>query len=209
MRLFEFEAKEAFRRAGLPLPPSGVVTTPGEAAKITEELACPVVLKVQVLAGGRGKAGGIKFAESPKEAKAVSQELLKMTIHGYPVRQLLIEKQLDIQQEIYLGITIDRARRRPVAICSAMGGVDIEQVAEKHPEKIARFLIDPVLGLREFEARRLAKAAGFKERSLVKVATLMMRLWRVFVDNDAELTEMRESEMWKAGAQVRALRPYK
>jgi succinyl-CoA synthetase beta subunit len=190
MRLFEYEAKEAFRQAGIPLPPSGIATTPEEAAKIAKELACPVVIKAQILAGGRGKAGGIKFAKTPAETKTKSAEILKMTIHGHPVQRVLIEKQLDIQQEIYVGITIDRGRRRPVAICSAMGGVDIEQVAEEHPEKIARFWTDPVLGLREFEARQIAKDAGFEGRAMLQIAGFLLRLWQVFIKNDAELTEI-------------------
>ncbi len=190
MRLFEYEAKEALRQVDLPLPPSGLATTAEEAAKITKDMGCPVVIKVQVLAGGRGKAGGIKFADTPKEAKTVAAELLKMTIHEYPVDRVLVEQRLDIQQEIYLGITIDRARRRPVVICSAMGGVDIEQVAEKHPDKIARFWVDPILGLRDFEARNIAKEAGFEGKAMVKVAGLLLRLWQVFIRNDAELTEI-------------------
>jgi len=190
MRLFEFEAKDAFRRVGLPLPRGRLAKTPDEAEKAATELACPVVIKVQILAGGRGKAGGIKPANSPKEARKVAEQLLGATIRGCTVRQVLVEERLTIAQEIYLGITVDRARRRPVAICSAMGGVDIEQVAEQHPEKIARILLDPVLGLREFEARKLAKTAGFEGQAFLQIAGLTMQLWKVFVENDAELTEI-------------------
>ncbi len=190
MRLFEYEAKEAFRQAGIPLPPSGIATTPDEAAKVAKKLASPVVIKAQVLAGGRGKAGGIKFANTPAEAKAKTAEILKMTIHGHPVPRVLVEKRLDIQQEIYVGITIDRGRRRPVVICSAMGGVDIEQVADEHPDKIARFWTDPILGLRDFEARQIAKNAGFEGRAMLQVASFLLRLWQVFIKNDAELTEI-------------------
>ncbi|MFX0077995.1 MAG: ADP-forming succinate--CoA ligase subunit beta [Candidatus Hermodarchaeota archaeon] len=190
MRLFEYEAKEAFRQAGIPLPPSGIATTPAEAAKVAKELACPVVIKAQVLAGGRGKAGGIKFAKTPAEAKAKAAEILKMTIHGHAVQRVLVEKRLDIQQEIYVGITIDRDRRRPVVICSVMGGVDIEQVADEHPDKIARFWTDPILGLHDFEARQIAKNAGFEGRAMLQVAGFLLRLWQVFIKNDAELTEI-------------------
>ncbi|MFW9830717.1 MAG: ADP-forming succinate--CoA ligase subunit beta [Candidatus Thorarchaeota archaeon] len=190
MRLFEYEAKEAFRQAGLPLPPAGLATSPQEAAEITKKLSGPVVIKAQILAGGRGKAGGIKFAATPKEAESLTAELLKMTIHGHPVNQVLVEKRLDIQQEIYLGITIDRAQRKPVVICSAMGGVDIEQVAEEHPDKIARFWADPILGLHDFEARNIAKHAGFEGRAMIKVAGLLIQLWQVYTKNDAELTEI-------------------
>jgi succinyl-CoA synthetase beta subunit len=190
MRLFEFEAKDAFRRAGLPLPRGRLAQTPDEAEKIAADLACPVVIKVQILAGGRGKAGGIKPANSPKEARKAAEQLLGATIRGCAVRQVLVEERLNIEQEIYLGITVDRARRRPVAICSAMGGVDIEQVAEEHPEKIARILVHPLLGLRDFEARNLAKTAGFEGQAFLQIAALTMQLWRVFVENDAELTEI-------------------
>lgn len=190
MRLFEYEAKEAFRQAGLPIPKGRLAETADEAQKITTELAVPVVIKAQILAGGRGKAGGIKFAKSPKEAQKITDQMLRMTIHDHPVRRVLIEEQLDSAHEIYLGITIDRSQRQPVAICSSMGGVDIEQVAEEHPERIAKFYIDPILGLREFEARRLAKDAGFRDRTQLQIAGLLMRLWRVFTTNDAELTEI-------------------
>ena len=204
MRLFEYEAKEAFRQAGIPLPPSGIATTPAEVAKVAKELAGPVVIKAQVLAGGRGKAGGIKFAKNSAEAKRKAAEILKMTIHGHSVQRVLVEKRLDIQQEIYVGITIDRGRRRPVVICSAMGGVDIEQVAEEHPDKIARFWTDPVLGLREFEARQIAKNAGFEGRAMLQIAGFLLRLWQVFINNDAELTEINPLIVTKDGTYVAA-----
>lgn len=204
MRLFEYEAKEAFRQVGLPLPSSGVATTAEEAAAIAKDLGCPVVIKVQVLAGGRGKAGGIKFADTPEEAKTIAAKLLKMTIHEYPVHRVLVEQRLDIQQEIYLGITIDRGRRRPVVICSAMGGVDIEQVAEEHPDKITRFWIDPILGLRDFEARNIAKNAGFEGKAMVKVAGMLLRLWQVFIRNDAELTEINPLIVTSEGEYIAA-----
>ena len=190
MRLFEFEAKEAFQRAGLPLPRGQVVEDPDAAGKIAQTLAGPVVLKVQILAGGRGKAGGIKFAKTPTEARKLAKQMLELTIQGHPVRRILVEERLDISQEIYLGITVDRSQRRPIAICSAMGGIDIEEVAKKHPEKMARFAVDPLFGFREFEARRLCKAAGFEGRALLQIAGMLMRLWQVFVENDAELTEI-------------------
>ncbi len=190
MRLFEFEAKEAFQRAELPLPRGQIADSPNEAAKIAAEMNCPVVIKVQILAGGRGKAGGIKFAETPEQARTIAGQLLEMTIHGHKVQRLLIEERLSIAQEIYVGFAIDRAKRSAVAICSSMGGVDIEQVAEKHPEKIVKLPIDPILGLRDFEARLLAKEAGFKGRAFLKVAGIIMQLWNVFVENDAELTEI-------------------
>ena len=199
MRLFEYEAKEAFRQMGIPLPPSGVATTPEEAEKITSELASPVVVKVQILAGGRGKAGGIKFATTVSEAKSIAAKLLQMTIHDHPVHRVLIEKQLDIQQEIYLGITIDRSRRRAVVICSGMGGVDIEQVAEEHPEQIARLWVDPILGLRDFEARQVVKEAGFDGRLMLQIAGILLKLWQVFVRNDAELTEINPLIVTKNG----------
>ena len=199
MRLFEYEAKEAFRQANIPLPPSGLATTPEEAETITSELASPVVVKVQILAGGRGKAGGIKFANTASEAKSIAADLLRMTIHDHPVNRVLIEKQLDIQQEIYLGITIDRSRRRAVVICSAMGGVDIEQVAEEHPEQISRLWVDPILGLRDFEARQVVKDAGFDGRLMLQIAGILLKLWQVFVENDAELTEINPLIVTKGG----------
>lgn len=190
MRQFEFEAKEAFQKIGLAIPRGRVALSSDEAEQIARELACPVILKVQVLAGGRGKAGGIKRAKTPKQARSIADKLLGMEIHGHRVNRLLVEECLDIAQEIYLGITVDREKRKPVAICSGMGGVDIERVAEEHPEKIARLAVNPLMGLREFEARRLVKAAGFKGRELLHLSRIVIQLWRVFSDNDAELTEI-------------------
>ncbi|MFX1474546.1 MAG: ADP-forming succinate--CoA ligase subunit beta [Promethearchaeota archaeon] len=190
MRQFEFEAKEAFRKVGLSIPRGRTAQSSDEAEEIAKELACPVILKVQVLAGGRGKAGGIKRAKTPKEARVIAGKLLGMEIHGHRVKRLLVEECLDIAKEIYVGITVDREKRKPVAICSGMGGVDIEKVAEEHPEKIARLTINPLMGMREFEARRLAKAAGFNGRELLNLSRIIMQLWRVFSDNDAELTEI-------------------
>lgn len=204
LRLFEYEAKEAFRRVGLPIPRGRLAETGKEVANIATELSCSVVVKVQVLAGGRGKAGGIKFAKSPKEAQALAEKMLGMSIQDYTVQRVLVEEQLDIAQEIYLGITIDRSRRCPVVICSAMGGIDIEQVAEEHPEKIARFLVNPIFGLREFEARRVVSAAGFQNRALIQVSGLLMKLWQVFIENDAELTEINPLIVTKEGKYIAA-----
>ncbi len=190
MRQFEFEAKESFRKVGLSIPRGRLAKSSEEAERIATELSCPVILKVQVLSGGRGKAGGIKRAENPKEARVIADQLLGMEIHGHQVRSILVEECLDIAQEIYIGITVDRANRRPVAICSGMGGVDIEKVAEEYPEKIARLAVNPLMGLREFEARRLVKIAGFKGKPLLQLSRIVMQLWRVFSDNDAELTEI-------------------
>ncbi len=190
MRQFEFEAKEAFQKVGLSIPRGRVAQSSDEVEQVARELGCPVILKAQVLAGGRGKAGGIKRAETPKQARSLADKLFGMEIHGHLVNRLLVEECLDISQEIYLGITVDRTNRRPVAICSGMGGVDIEKVAKEHPEKIARLAVNPLMGLREFEARRLVKAAGFKGRTLLHLSRIVMQLWRVFSDNDAELTEI-------------------
>lgn len=190
MRLFEYEAKEAFKAAGIPVPRGRIAHSAEEAGEVAKELACPVAIKAQVLVGGRGKAGGIRFAETPEKAREVAEKLLESEIRGFRVRRVLVEEKLDIDKEIYLGLTVDRGLRRPVAICSGMGGVDIEQVAEEHPERIARLAVDPILGLRGFEARRLVKEAGFQGRQLLQVSGLLMRLWRVFVDYDAELTEI-------------------
>ncbi len=204
LRLFEFEAKEAFRKVGLPIPRGKLANKGEEVAQIATELACPVVVKVQVLAGGRGKAGGIKFAKTPKEAETLATQMLGMTIHDNKVEQVLVEEKLDIEQEIYLGLAIDRSRRCPVAICSAMGGIDIEKVAQEHPEKIARYLVNPIFGLREFEARRVVKAAGFQNRALVQISDLLMKLWQVFTENDAELTEINPLIVTKEGKYIAA-----
>ena len=143
MKLLEYEAKEYFRQFGIPTPEGKMVTRPEDAAKYVEELGKPVVIKVQLPVGGRGKAGGVKFADTPVEAAEAAGQLLGMTIKDLRVEKLYVEEKVGIVNEIYLGVTIDRNRKQHVVLASSEGGMDIEEVAAKTPEKIVRFYVDP------------------------------------------------------------------
>jgi succinyl-CoA synthetase beta subunit len=186
MKLPEYRAKDAFAEAGIPIPPGKVVTGAAEAATVCREIG-PVVLKAQVLTGGRSKAGGILFAARPAEAEARAAELLGKEIRGYPVREILVEKQLTIQSELYLGIAVDGSARRPVVIASDRGGVDIEEVAER---SILRRPVDPVWGFRPYRAREVVRRMGLTGQVGLQVADILHRLWGVFRKYDAELCEI-------------------
>lgn len=156
MKLHEYISKEVFASHGVPIPKGKVAATPKQARKIAEELGGRSIVKAQVLVGGRGKAGGIKLAKSAEEAESLAADILAMEIKGLPVRKVLIDEAVNIEKEIYLGITNDRAARQPVIMASAAGGVDIEEVAAKTPEKIIRAHINPLLGLQDYQVRNLA-----------------------------------------------------
>lgn len=156
MRLHEYQSKDVFAQHQIPIPRGRLASTPEEAKLIAEELNGPVVLKAQVLVGGRGKAGGVRLVNTPKEAEEEASKILGNRIKDIPVRRLLIEEGVNIQQEIYLGMTIDREGGETVMIASAEGGVEIEEVARVSPEKIASVGINPLLGLRDFQIRNLA-----------------------------------------------------
>lgn len=199
MKLFEHEAKDVFRAFGMPTPPGGVARTPDEAKKQAAEVGKPVVVKAQVLAGKRGKAGGIKFADTPEEAAKHAEEILKMKINDLPVEAVLIEEMLDIQQEIYAGITVDRNERKYVVIGSGAGGMSIEELAEESPEKIIKHHVEPDFGLQPFEAREIAIAMGFTGKSINKVAGFFLKLWQIVRDRDVELTEINPLILTKDG----------
>ncbi|RJS89373.1 ADP-forming succinate--CoA ligase subunit beta [Candidatus Bathyarchaeota archaeon] len=190
MNLLEFEAKEVFSRYGIPVPRGEVASTPSQAEEVAERLGVPVAVKAQVAAGGRGKAGGILFAETPQEARDVAGRLLGSEIHGLRVRKVLVEERLRIKRELYFGITVDRSSRCYVAIASSEGGVEIEEVAATAPERIVRFPIDPLYGLKSYHALRIAKALGYSGRQLRSLSSLFHRLYTLAVEQDAELTEI-------------------
>ncbi len=199
MKLFEHEAKDIFRAFGMPTPPGGVARTPEEAKKQAAEVGKPVVVKAQVLAGKRGKVGGVKFADTPEEAARHAEEILKMKINDLPVEAVLIEEKLDIQQEIYAGITVDRNERKYVVIGSGAGGMSIEELAEESPEKIIKHHIDPDFGLQPFEARDMAIAMGFSGKSINKLAGFFLKLWQIVKARDVELTEINPLILTKDG----------
>lgn len=190
MKLHEYQSKQIFAQRGIPIPKGKVATTAQEARDAAIELGGRVVIKSQVLVGGRGKAGGIKLAKSPQEAEDLAQQILAMTIKGLPVRKVLVDEAADIKQEIYLGITNDRAARRPVMMASSAGGVDIEEVARTHPEKIIRERIDPTLGLRDYEARNIALGIELPREHWKAFGQMAAALFQVYLDSDATLAEI-------------------
>ncbi|NWF94950.1 MAG: ADP-forming succinate--CoA ligase subunit beta [Candidatus Thorarchaeota archaeon] len=199
MKLFEHEAKDVFRTFNIPMPPGGLARTPAEASEVAKRVGKPVVVKAQVLAGKRGKAGGVKFANTPEEAGSVAKEILAMRISDLPVESVLVEEKLDIAQEIYAGITIDRNERKYVVIGSAAGGMSIEELAVESPEKIIKAHVDPFLGFGGYEARNMAIAMGFRGKLINQVADMFLRLWSVVEAYDVELTEINPLILTKDG----------
>ena len=190
MRLHEYQSKMLFARYGIPIPRGRVAASALEVRDIAEELGGRVVVKSQVLVGGRGKAGGVRLARSPSEAELMAQQILGMTIKGLPVHKVLVDEAADIQQEIYLGLTNDRTARRPVLIASAAGGVEIEEIARTDPAKIVREYIDPWLGLREYQTRRVALAIELSHDHWAAFNQIAMALYTVYRRCDATLVEI-------------------
>jgi len=190
MKLHEYQSKQIFARYGIPIPKGRVAATAAEAKQIAEELGGRAVIKAQVLVGGRGKAGGIRLAKSPEEAEDLATQILAMDIKGLPVRKVLVDEAANIEKELYLGITNDRAARRPVLIASASGGVDIEEVARKNPEQIHRVHIDPLLGLRDYQWRDVAVGMDLSKDHWRTFGAIAQGLWRVYIDHDATLAEI-------------------
>lgn len=190
MKLLEYEAKEYFRRHGIPTPQGRMITTPREARDYTTGLGKPVVIKAQLPVGGRGKAGGVRFADTPEEAAEVADALLGMRIKGLTVEKLYVEEKLRIVNEIYLGVTVDRRNKAYVVLASSEGGMDIEEVAAKTPERIVRHLVDPVHGLRSYHGNLVAKRLGYGGRKMLQFAAVVESLYELAVEMDAELTEI-------------------
>jgi succinyl-CoA synthetase beta subunit len=199
VNIHEYQAKDIFRRHGIPVPPGEVAATPEEAEQIARQFGGTVVVKAQVHAGGRGKAGGVKLARSPEEAKTLASQILGMRIKELPVQRVLVTPAADIANEAYVGIIVDRASKRAVFMVSPAGGIDIEEVAAKTPEKIMRLGVDPAFGLLPFEAMRL----GFFLYSDVKkaraAARIMEQLYSAFVDAGASLAEINPLVTTPAG----------
>lgn len=201
MKLYEYMAKEAFAAAGIPVPRGRLVSTPQQAADACSEIG-PVAVKVQILSGGRGKAGGIKFADTPAEAAAAAESLLGSEIHGHKVDRLLCEQKLKIERELYVGITVDSSARRPVLIASTQGGVNIEDVPEKN---IVRRHIGVTWGLFPYTAREVVRRIGLGgEPGAAKVLGVMLGLYRIFRQKDAELVEINPLVLLPGGDVVAA-----
>ncbi len=190
MKLHEYQSKAIFARHGIPIPKGSVADNAEQARQVAAEIGKKVVIKAQVLVGGRGKAGGIKLAATPNEAEEVAEKILEMNIKGLPVRKVLVDEAIDIARELYLGVVVDRAARCATMMASSAGGVEIEEVARTTPEKIVRVSIDPVFGLQEYQARELAFAIGIGKVHVREFTAIAMGLYRAFVDSDASLAEI-------------------
>lgn len=190
MKIHEYQAKEIFANAGIPVPSGDIATTPVEAYEIAQRYNKPVMVKSQVHVGGRGKAGGIKYAENAEAAKVLATQILGMDIKGLTVKKVLVTVAEDIISESYVGIILDRATKKPVIMVSPAGGVDIEEVAAKTPEKIFKLHVDPVEGLKMYQARNLAYKLYRDINQVRKAADIIMKLYQTFWKVDSSLIEI-------------------
>jgi succinyl-CoA synthetase beta subunit len=203
--LYEYQGKELFRRFGIPTSEGRVASTPEEARDAAEELGARLVVKAQVLTGGRGKAGGVKLADSPDDAEQKANEILGLDINGHLVRKLWIERASEIAEEYYLSVTFDRGEKKPLFMLTTEGGVEIEQVAEESPEKLARLHIDPLEGFQPYQARLLVYRAGIGDPGEQKqLLDIVGKLYECFVATDAMLCEINPLIVTPEG-EVRAL----
>jgi len=198
LKLLEYRAKEIFRKFDIPIPRGGVAENPKEARDVAEKLG-PVAIKAQLPVGGRGKAGGIVFADGPEEAEKIVEELLGSRIKDLEIKKVLVEEKLDIKDEIYLGVTVDRRNRSFVVLASSEGGIDIEEVAAETPEKIVKQLVDPLLGLRYYHCRSVTKRLGYSGRKMNALAEFIKKLYTVAFEMDAELTEINPLALTEDG----------
>ena len=190
MNLHEYQGRAIFRAGGIPMPDGDVATTPAEAEAIARRLNGQVVVKAQVHVGGRGKAGGVKLASTPKEASEAAQKILGMQIKGLTVQKVLVVPAADIATEAYAGLILDRATQRPVFIVSAAGGIDIEEVAATTPEKITRLAVDPRYGLLPHQALTLAFTLFSDITQVRATAKILEQLYQIFISNGCTLTEI-------------------
>jgi succinyl-CoA synthetase beta subunit len=188
--LYEYQGKQLFARYGIPVSEGLIAVTAGEARAAAEELGGPIVVKAQVLVGGRGKAGGIQLAADPAEAERHAEAILGMDIKGHTVRRVWIERSSDIAREYYFSITFDRGAKRPLLMLTTAGGIDIEEVAATTPERLARLHVDPLVGFQPFHARRLCFDAGLPPEEMRQAGDIMAAAYRAFVETDAMLVEI-------------------
>lgn len=190
MKLYEYEAKNILKRHGVLVPQGALITSANHAIGAAAKLKPPLAVKAQVLIAGRGKAGGILFADSFEDAEKTAEKLLKTNVKGIPVKQILIEEKQSIKKELYCGVTIDRFSRSYVFIASAVGGMEIEEIAEKTPQAILKVLINPQQEFHAFQARQIARKLGYRGAALVELARIFEKLYQAGVDYDAELIEI-------------------
>jgi succinyl-CoA synthetase beta subunit/citryl-CoA synthetase large subunit len=190
MRFFEYEARAIVKKAGVPVTNYGFATTAEEARKIAEDIGGPTVIKSQVLTGGRMKAGGVQFADTPDEAAAHAADILELEINGHMPRGVLVDPKVEVKQEYYAGVVWDGIRKKPVMLFSDMGGIDIEEVAEQHPDHVGRGHFSNILPFSEFQAKQVIAATGVTGSRLNKLVPILTRLAAAFVDNDMTLAEI-------------------
>jgi succinyl-CoA synthetase beta subunit len=199
MNVHEYQAAEILSRHGIPVNPGEVATTPAEASAIAEQFGGPVAIKAQVHTGGRGKAGGIKLAINSEVALTISKQILGMDISGHTVNKVLVVPGVQIDQEFYLGVVLDRPKRQVLVMASAEGGVDIEEVARERPEKIVRELADPLLGLHAYQAREIGFRLGIAADKIAGFASIAQNLYQAYVEEDASLAEINPLILTKEG----------
>ncbi|MCJ7648366.1 MAG: succinate--CoA ligase subunit beta [Candidatus Lokiarchaeota archaeon] len=199
MRLHEFEAEEIFSKYGINIPLGGLAKTPQEAKQITESIGVPVVLKSQVLVGGRGKAGGVKIVDNLDEVDIVADKMLKTEIKGYKPEGLLVLKKVDIKKEIYLGITIDRTLGIPIIMISSEGGINIEEVNRKNPEKIFKFPVDSLQNIYPYQVISVVKKIGLAGEPLMETANIIAKLYKIFREYDGLIAEINPLVLTEEG----------
>ncbi|CEP67011.1 Succinyl-CoA synthetase, beta subunit [Moorella glycerini] len=204
MRLFEYEGKKILKDYGLKIPKGEIVTTPTEAEAVAKYLGGRVAIKSQVLVGGRGKAGGVQFADNPEKAKKIAASLLGSTLKGEVIKKLLVEECLKIRQEYYLGLTIDPVAGQPLLMFSREGGVDIEEVNIRTPEKIGRMLINVCEGLHPYSGRQLARQMGITGKALIDIGLATAGLYQAFRDFDAIIAEINPLVLTEEGLLIAA-----
>jgi len=190
LKFFEYKAKEIFKREGIPVPESKLALNEDDAQKAAEKINKPVALKSQVLVGGRGKAGGIKFADNPHDAKEVVKEIFGMDIKGETVNKVLVEEKINVQSEFYISVVMDRSAKKPLIMASTEGGVDIEQVAMNTPQKIVKYHINPLDEFMPYEAREIAHKMGIPNQMISKMGGFIHKLFNVFKKYDATIVEI-------------------
>jgi succinyl-CoA synthetase beta subunit len=202
MRFFEFEAREIVKRAGIPVTDFGFATSREEAKAIAERIGGPVVIKSQVLTGGRMKAGGVKFADTPEEAAAHAEDILQLEIGGHMPRGVLVDPKAEVEQEYYAGVVWDGLRKQPVMLFSDMGGIDIEQVAEEHPDHVGRGHFSTLLPISDFQAKQVIAQTGVSGSALNRITPILRRLAELFLANDLTLAEINPLGRLKDGSFV-------
>jgi succinyl-CoA synthetase beta subunit len=189
LKIHEYQARELFERESIPIPKGELCRTPEEVKAVAKDVNAPVVVKAQILVAGRGKAGGVKLAENANEAYSIAKDLLGATIKGIRVNSVLVVEAVKAEKELYLGFTVDRARRKIALIASSEGGIDLEELARTSPDKIFRMQIDPIIGLHPFEAREAAGSIGLQTKLQNEFSSICMKIYSIFKSVDADLAE--------------------